>query len=197
MITSETNDILLPPYLREDRKPGFLQELKAFASQKNYYALLSDPEPLQGDCWSGITVIEAGSSPVTLKCLVISNSCDLAKANFRFSNPNVSLVPLVLIDRYETGLKAEFDANRVTDHIADIRAQRVSSMFFLPSHPGVGGDCIACLDQIYTVPLQTFTERAVTKRVFSLRDTAFYLLLFKLSFHFCRLHENIDRSPTA
>ena len=50
-------ETFLTPYLREDRKQGFLEALRDFPPTKNFYWRVDDPEPLQGDCWAGVTVI--------------------------------------------------------------------------------------------------------------------------------------------
>ena len=190
-------ETFLTPYLREDRKKGFLEALRDFPPTKNFYQNVGDPEPLQGDCWAGVTVINfADSRRDRIKGLVLSNSCDIAEANPRPFPVGLNFAPLVPLARYEDTLqRAIGNRDRVANHIGDVRAQKVSSLFFLPDVGTLGGDSVAILDDVHTVPLDYFTRDSAKSRVFSLSDVGFWLFLFKLSFHFCRFHERVDRSP--
>lgn len=190
-------ETFLTPYLREDRKQGFLEALKDFPPAKDFYRRLDDPDPLQGDCWAGLTVINfADGTRDRIKGLVLSNSCDITGENSRPVPVGLSFAPLVPLARYEEVLRrAVSDRDRVNNHIRDVRAQKVSSLFFLPDIGTLGGDSIAVLDDVHTVPLDFFTRDSSKSRVFSLSDIGFWLFLFKLSFHFCRFHERVDRSP--
>lgn len=74
-----------------------------------------------------------------------------------------------------------------------IREQSVTSMFYVPKGAALEEDCIALLDDLHTVPLVRFNKSEDRKKLFTLGTVGFYLFLFKLSVHFCRFHENVQR----
>ncbi|MDM0025752.1 hypothetical protein [Variovorax saccharolyticus] len=187
----------LTPHLREDRKRGFLEELKNFPP-KNLYVDSSDPEALQGDGWRGVTILNFDSGARDrIMGMVLSNSCDISGANVRAVPLSISFAPLVTVARYEALLRTALnDEARVNNHLADVKAQRVSSMFFLPDPGSLGGDSIAILDDVRTMPLARFADDQERVRLFTLSDVGYWLFLFKLAYHFCRFHEGIDRSPS-
>lgn len=193
--SAESLERFFPYYLSEERKKGLLRALKDVPSRR-YYARTTDPEPLQGDGWGGIPVLrfEDGSRD-RVQAIVLTNSCDIAGDNARLRPPQINFVPLIFLDRYlELLLKHGVAANRVDQHARDIRAQSITDIFYLPSDPEVGLERVALLHDIHTVPLPSFQSDQGKERLFSLSDVGFYLFIFKLSVHFCRLHENIDRS---
>jgi hypothetical protein len=55
-------------------------------------------------------------------------------------------------------------------------------------------ECVALFDQMQSMPFGQF-ERDGPTHLFSLNDYGFYVLLLKVSQHFCRMGEAINRSP--
>jgi hypothetical protein len=100
---------------------------------------------------------------------------------------------LVSLAAYEHRLIALFEKSTVEDKLAAIRAQTVSSVFYLPAGGALESEHIAVLDDLHTIPLATFTAEASREKLFTLRQMGFYLFLMKLSIHFCRFQENIAR----
>ena len=49
------------------------------------------------------------------------------------------------------------------------------------------------LDDLHSMPIELHGQAA--EKLFTLSMAGFYLFVLKLSVHFCRLHENVDRSP--
>ena len=193
----ENVEAFLAPYLTKERKAGFLESLSAFPDVKPLYWTTADPDPLQGDCWTEIPVIniETGQRR-SIKAVLISNSCDVSGQNARALPARLNFAPIISVDRYrEALLRAELDARRVESHLSDVRAQRVSSLLFLPETAGLDGESIAVLEDVHTIPTSMFASLDKKSRVFSLSDLGFWLFLFKLSYHFCRLQENVDRTP--
>ena len=74
-----------------------------------------------------------------------------------------------------------------------IRAQGVTSIFYLPADDLLEEEHVALLDDLHSMPLEAHGQAA--EKLFTLSMAGFYLFVFKLSVHFCRLHENVDRSP--
>lgn len=67
-------------------------------------------------------------------------------------------------------------------------------MFYLPRGSGVEDDSIVLLGDVHSIRLEFLRSRPQFKRLFSLNQFGHWLLLFKISVHFCRFHEQIDRS---
>lgn len=190
-------DAFLAPYITRERRPGFLASLKDFPTLHAMFTGLNDPEPLQGDCWAGVPVynFETGErKPV--KAVLLSNSCDVTAENERATPVNLCFAALISLTKYqESLLAAGFPADRVDNHLADVRAQKVSSLFYFPPSQFDDRELIAVMDLIHTVPASYFANRTDFHRIFSLSDVGFWLFVFKLSFHFCRLHEKVNRTP--
>ena len=178
-----------------------LDELKELikGANKGYfipagYDVYTD-EMLQGDGWRGFQIFSFKSRSVNaVRGIVLSNSCDVSRENVRVLPPNVIFAPIVrlskIIERFEAhGL----DGEKVTSRLADIKAQRVTNMFYLPADGLLDEDHVALLDDLHSMPVEA--HRQAAEKLFTLSMAGFYLFVFKLSVHFCRLHENVDRSP--
>ena len=188
-----------PYYLTEERKKGLLTALRDLPTQKSYYARLADPEPLQGDGWAGLQIFrfEDGIRD-RVKGMVITNSCDLAADNSRIAPSHLTFAPLMPLAAYLSMLERNgISQARIAQHADDIRAQAINSLFYLPAAQDVAEEYIALLFDLHSIPLPAFVKDANKCRVFSLGDIGFYLFVFKLSVHFCRLHEKIDRSTVS
>lgn len=152
-------------------------------------------EMLQGDGWSKFQVFSFKSSNVApARGIVLSNSCDVSSENDRVLPPNVTFAPIVRLSgirrRFE---EAGLDRERVGSRITDIKAQRVTNMFYLPADGLLDEDYVAILDDLHSMPVETHQQAA--EKLFTLSMVGFYLFVFKLSVHFCRLQENVNRTP--
>ena len=150
---------------------------------------------LQGDGWRGFQIFSFKSGKVSAaRGIVLSNSCDVSQENVRVLPPNVTFAPIVklskVVERFEAhGLHGE----KVTSRLADIKAQRVTNMFYLPADGLLEEDHVALLDDVHSMPVEV--HRQAAEKLYTLSMAGFYLFVFKLSVHFCRLHEDVDRSP--
>lgn len=175
-------------------------ELKALieGAQKGYFIPAGydgyTAEMLQGDGWRGFQIFSFKSGSVNAaRGIVLSNSCDISDENARVLPPNVIFAPIVklskLIERFEAhGLDAEKVASRLTD----IKAQRVTNIFYLPSDGLLEEDHVALLDDLHSMPVEV--HRQAAEKLFTLSMAGFYIFVFKLSVHFCRLQENVNRT---
>jgi len=76
-----------------------------------------------------------------------------------------------------------------------MRKQLISSLSYLPKGSKLPDECVALLDHVNSCDVSVLTqENVVEKRLFSLSNYGFYLFLYKLSIHFTRVREAIDRS---
>lgn len=152
-------------------------------------------EMLQGDGWGGFQIYSFKSGNVNAaRGIVLSNSCDVSAENARVLPPNVTFAPIVKLSKIVERFEAHgLDGEKVVSRLADIKAQRVSNMFYLPADGLLDEDHVALLDDLHSMPVKVHREAA--EKLFTLSMAGFYLFVFKLSVHFCRLHEDVDRSP--
>jgi hypothetical protein len=81
---------------------------------------------------------------------------------------------------------------QVTSVVDTIRRQRVTSIFHLPERTYGPEESMVRLDDVHVHPSVDFLRRN-RKRIFRLDQFSFYLLLLKLSIHFCRSYEGVSR----
>lgn len=186
----------LPYYLLGDRARGFLEELKGFLEGRKvrYFSVSDEHQWLQGDGATSLPVVDVARmerSGVT--GIVLSNTCDISPDNRRDLPPKVTFAPLISLPAYESALRsAGIDDGRIQAKLEDIRAQRVTNMLFLPQDGQLEVESIALLDDLHSIPNAIMPD-CNEKRLFSLSQIGHYLFLFKLSVHFCRFHEGLER----
>lgn len=163
------------------------------------YYISSAREPdtdsmLQGDGWRGFQLFsfDAGEKR-SVRGIVLSNSCDISKDNDRPIAPKIVFAPIVRLSAIEARLKDRGLAEgAIADRIAAMKSQSVTNIFFLPAGGPLEQDYVALLDDLHSMPVAAHTD---SQKLFTLSMAGFYLFAFKLSVHFCRLHENVDRRP--
>jgi hypothetical protein len=192
--------LFLPKYLTPQQKSDLFAELSKFPDNMAFYlsnAIWND-QILQGDGWRGFVAVNfATAERKTVAGVVISNSCDVTDENARDLPVNILFAPLIeltkLVDVLKTGGKS---AAQINDILLAIKKQRVTSIFYLPERHGVWPESIILLDNIHAHPLQDFLQAQRTC-LFTLNQYAFYLFLMKLSIHFARFQENVQRFDAA
>ena len=86
---------------------------------------------------------------------------------------------------------------QVEEHLSAVRKQKVSSILYLPGISDLK-ESIVFFDRIMSID-NSFIDRENLEinRLFSLSDYGFYLLLFKLSIHFSRIQEKVNRGSCS
>lgn len=187
----------IPYYLAADPKQKVLIEnLKQILSgaHKGYYLDAYENEHLQGDGWHGLPLFSfVTGKRREVRGIILSNTCDVAPENIRALPPKISFSPIIKLESLERRfLEYGLSREQVSDKVDAIKKQLTSSLFFLPSCEALGGDYVALLDDVHSVPVEAH-DPVDTKKIFTLSMAAFYLFVFKLSIHYCRLHENLER----
>lgn len=194
----EQIQLFLPKYLTPTTRTELFEEIARFPDiRKSFYlANRESAQPmLQGDAWRGFVVVDfdtAAKRPVS--GLILSNSCDINPENPRDVPPRVLFSPLVSLERFIGRLRQAGETNTQIDSKMDgIRKQYVTSIFYLPPENDVVKESMILFDDIHAHPSEDFLARE-RSRIFSLSQFAFYLLLIKLSIHFCRSNEGRERA---
>jgi hypothetical protein len=185
----------LPYYLTAEQKNGLANAMRDFSGRSHIYTSHFPDDVLQGDCWEKMPFMDFSTGKKDkLKVLVLSNSCDIDASNSRDFPIHMTYAPIIGMAQFEQLLvKLGYDAKIVAGKVEAIKSQKITSMIFLPASAEVENDGIALLDRAISVPFKAFLAEKERRKVVSLNQFGHYLLSFKLSIHFCRIHEGIVR----
>jgi hypothetical protein len=186
----------IPYYLTADKKQALINALRRFPLEGATYCQTGhSDEALQGDCWSGFEAVNFDTlKKRSLQGIILSNSCDISPDNKRDFPPNVTFAPMVPLSQYMQMLVDKGLApDKVDSKVSAIRSQHYTNMFFLPRCQYLDQDYVVLFDHIQTMPYQAFAGSQAKQRKSMLTMVGFYIFIFKLSFHFCRFHEEVDR----
>lgn len=184
----------LPYYLTSADKAALYRELKKFPDNPNIYSTQIEPDyAMQGDAWTSLKIRSFNDGALkSVSGVILSNSCDISSENQSHPDQNVVFAPRISLSLYQHALSASGRSQGQIDNIlGSIRSQQNSRIFFLPRY-GEQKDSIILFDDLHSQPLIDFLE-ADNRRIFSLNNYGWYLFLVKLSIHFTRVQENIQR----
>lgn len=193
----------IPYYLTVEDQKVLLKELTAISRGGTAEYLLGTEEDsfqevmLQGDGWRGfqLFLFETGDRR-TVRGIVLSNSCDVDPQNKRDVPARVIFAPLVKLATFKVLLEANgISTERIAAKIAAIKAQKTSNIFYLPAGDVLQEDYIVRFDDAHNMPAAAHAKSGEREKLFTLSNTGFYMLVLKLSVHFCRLQEKVNRKP--
>lgn len=131
--------------------------------------------------------------------MILSNTCDIDISNIRMIPSRVIYTPIIKLESYKQLLiKSRKNESSIRSHLDDIRKQRISHIFYLPAGGSLKEEAFSLFDLISTYPADLIKKEDIPKRrIFTLSDYGFYLFLFKISIHFTRIREGVDRSQIS
>lgn len=185
----------IPYYLTKEQGEGLLLELEKYNGKTSLYTGTHADSILQGDGWSGFQLFDfVSEKKQRVRGILLSNSCDIDPTNARSFAGKVTFAPIIRLGRF----RAMLTENGVTEDRADniigaIRRQENTQFFYLPCQPPLDDEFLVWLSDIHSMPAEAFVSSSEKAKIFTLNLTGFYLFLLKLSIHFCRFHENVDR----
>ncbi|RZB34508.1 MAG: hypothetical protein SRB1_00276 [Desulfobacteraceae bacterium Eth-SRB1] len=206
MIPFEEIKKYLPQHLSSTAEQELFNELKAFPhniDQRLYTTYLHNHTNLfQGDGIQNLLYIHFPDTNVDqVPGMILSNTCDIDQANKRLMPLRMVYAPIINLGKYEQSLiKNHVDTDQrsiesINSHIADIRKQHISHIFYLPKGGQLENDSIVFFDRTNNCPANLLEEKSVIRqRIFTLSDYGFYLFLFKLSVHFTRIRNGVSRT---
>lgn len=197
----------IPFYLTSEDKDILVREINSIAngSAKNVdFSLPTSRDDfsndiLQGDGWKGFILynFDTGDKK-NVKGMVLSNSCDVDPANKRDTPSRIIFSPLVKLDAFRKMLvNSGIDEDVIDSKIKSIKSQKTTSIFYIPLGGGAENEYIIRFDDAYSMPVEALHRNDGENKVFTLNNTGFYMLLLKLSIHFCRFQEKINRGSAA
>jgi hypothetical protein len=196
-ITAESIQNQIPFYLTQDAKESLASALNDFPRAIDYYINKYPENVLQGDGWNSFVVFDHRSgSQKLVKGILLTNSCDVAPENPREFPPTFTFAPIIKLNNYvKMLLAADITQQKINDKLNAIKEQKITTIFYLPKGAKLEEDYIALLSDVHTVPKEVFEAREDRQKLFTLSQVGFYLFILKLSLHFCRFHEGIERNP--
>lgn len=187
----------IPYYLTQPQKEGLVKALEDFPENTNYY-LSNYPTDLktaalQGDVFNGLTIYGPKGSR-QIKGIVLSNSCDIDTDNKRDFPMRAVFAPLIPLRAIEKKLlEAKISQDIIAAKLDAIKKQLVTNVVYLPECEQIP-ESIIFLDDMHQIPTEELRELLrKEEKLITLSQVGFYILLFKLSIHFCRFHENVAR----
>ena len=200
MISDEEIKKYLPKYLSAASYDQLLIELKSFPGNMDnrmFTSFLDSKYIYQGDGLLNmpiINILNPDKSRKEAPCIVLSNTCDVSPENKRLFASSILYAPIIPLDKYiDIMLAQQVSKEKISNHIDLIKQQKFTQLFYLPSTES-NPESIVFLDRIFNVDVNYINQEEIPdRRFFSLSNYGFYLLLFKLSVHFSRIQENVDR----
>ena len=203
-LDAETLIQQIPYYLTAEDQKILLDELTAISRGGAAEYLLGKYRDsfkelmLQGDGWTSfqLFLFETGELR-SVRGIVLSNSCDVDPENPREVPARILFTPLVKLAAFKALLDASgIGAERVAAKISAIRAQKTSNIFSLPAGGVLQEEYVVRFDEAHNMPVAAHVRSEGREKLFTLNNTGFYMLVLKLSVHFCRLQEKVNRKPT-
>lgn len=191
----------LPKYLSTENQKDLYTQLKEFPDNisKIYGSDFTfQAGILQSDVVSGIPFFNLPDTTSKIsKAMVISNSCDIDPVNNRPIPPKVSYIPLISLDKFIKLLKSQdIGDERIRGIVESIKKQEKTNMFYLPRGAHIEEDMIALFENVLSINRDTFFDLAEAEsyKLATLSNYGFYMFLLKLSIHFTRIQERVDRN---
>lgn len=201
MLSLEDIKLYLPKYLSPDTETKLLADLDAFPESVDarFYGFIGKDERIiyQGDAIDDLIVVNLPDEKrADRPCLVLSNTCDIDLQNRNKFPANVVYSPIIQLRRYAQILVEEgvYSEQSIRDHLNSIRHQMITQIFYLPAGQFLAEESIVFFDRLISCDNNYIKREDLSRlRLFSLSQFGHYLLLFKLSIHFTRIQEFVDR----
>lgn len=198
---------LIPPDLAEQKKGRLREGLRQFSESNNsqdkyytdFYLQTSFNYFLQGDLirelrFPTFNNVTGQYQKLYFDALLISNTCDVDESNKKTIRKKVVLAKLIPLEIFVESLK-ELAVENAAEILTQIKNQQFSNILYLPPNKEKV-EYLAYFDDLSTIEkeeLNVLKEEIILNRIESLDYFGYYLFIFKLSYHFCRLPEETER----
>jgi len=200
----------MPQYLSTGAREDLVKEIRNFPNNidERMYASLEPEIIYQGDGVGDMLVINLPDKKILPSpAMILSNTCDIDLANKRRVGVSIMYAPIARLEAYKKMLETEkvfSTQNDLNNHLASIKKQEITNIFFLPKANkkaddedvvlGMPYEGIAFLDKACSCDNDSVKRTDLNKRrLFSLSDYGFYMFLLKISIHLTRIHEKVER----
>ncbi|MCF8371248.1 MAG: hypothetical protein K9H64_06485 [Bacteroidales bacterium] len=198
---------LLPPELAPQKKNRLREGLKQFIHQNTendkfyteFYLSNSNSYFLQGDLIKELRFPVFNSETKMYNkeyfdALLLSNTCDVFETHKRNIPKKVIVAKVITLNAFIESMN-ELEVENAAEILTKIKNQQYSNVFYLPPTK-TSVEYVAYLDDISIIEnseLILLKEDIHDNRIESMDLFGYYLFIFKLSFHLCRLPEDANR----
>jgi hypothetical protein len=203
-------DKFLPLYYDLETRERIKSGLAGFYNRKEkpfeypkFYTNDSPDYLLQSDLLNSVRTVSWSRShndfyPIYTSAILISNTCDIVQENERDYNEKQALIaPMLDINLFFKEMFDEgYNQQQIDEMHSVFKNQSISNILYLPPNFINGNEYLVWLDKICWVPpgqLNGGYASIIDNRFLGLTNWAFYLFLFKITFHFARLGRDNDR----
>ena len=189
----------LPQYLSDSDAKQLFSALKDFPNNidERFYSnySLDDNILYQGDCLKDIPAFYLPDTRSKLsQSMAISNTCDMDLNNKRLWNTRILFSQIILLEKLEKALYQKFSEDRISNYINSLKKQQITNAFYLPKSKNLD-EAIVFFDYTNSFDINFVDRESLKeKRLVSLSNYGFYILLLKLSIHFTRIQEKVQRN---
>jgi hypothetical protein len=194
-------ELFLPKYLSETSIDAIKEALKDFERSRSepfYTSHLADTDTVyQGDGLRELPIIRLPDTDVKQRnCMVVSNTCDIDPNNSRSMPARLLYAPIQSLDNYRAMVKSHTSKTdqQIESQVVDIQRQQITSLFYLPPYGDHLPPSVVHLDWIHNISnVAVDRQRLSGRRIFTLSNFGAYLFVLKLSIHFSRIQDQVDR----
>lgn len=193
--------IYLPKFLSAESEKELFEGLKKFPDNidtRLYTNYLDDSKIIyQGDGIKDMLIFNISDKEIKpTPSVIFSNTCDIDLNNKRNFPSQIVYAPIFNLKKYEDALykNSKKSKEQIYSHIESIKKQEVTQIFYLPQIEDKIDDSIVFLDRVFNCP-NNYVEREniSDRKIFTLSDYGAYLFLIKLSIHFTRIQDKVER----
>lgn len=193
--------LYLPKFLSAESEKELFNSLKDFPKNidsRIYTNYLSNSDIIyQGDGISDMLFVNLPSPEIKpVPSMILTNTCDIDIVNVRNFPSQVVYAPIFNISKYKEALykNSKKTEEQIDSHINSIKNQEITQIFYLPKVEGKIDDSIVFFDRVCNFPNKLISrENLNEKRLFTLSDYGSYLFILKLSIHFTRIQDKVER----
>ena len=194
-------EIFLPKFLSAESLKDLYSGLRDFPENidaRLYTEDLRNTDLIyQGDGLREMQVINFPDPEIrNVNSIVLSNTCDIDPTNKRNFPSQIVYAPIFNLNKYRQKLVEQSgdSEQKINAHITTIKKQEITQILFLPRYEGYLEESIVFLDRVLNLPRNTIPDAEIeTRRIFTLSDYGAYLFILKLSLHFTRIQDRIER----
>lgn len=199
----------LPFYLSSESQKELMDLVRQFTKNgripdSSFYTikLTAEKSLFQGDIIRNMPIIDLrkeddGQFYTKSKqgtAMLLSNTCDMDPANIRKYPLMINYAPVIELDKYSQFLRGlGFESKKIDSHFQTIKTESISNLLYIPQFKDLK-ESIVFLDRIYNASPALIYDTALENKVTTLSDFGFYLLIAKLSIHFSRMQEKVQRN---
>ena len=186
-----------PDYLSVDAKNAFEKAFGDIDPLGTIFAV-GQEDYVQGAAFTGFVVLrKRGATQCEEKevaGIILSNSCDIDQRNPRSHQVNVTFAPLLPLEALSSLWRSKgVTEEQINNKINMVKKQSVSHLFYLPSGPH-GKEAVVDFSTLGVMQMDDFVSKG-SKHIFTLDQVGYYFFLIKLSIHFLRLTDGVQRGP--